>query len=120
MQEEIDTNGNFDNKQIPDGPSTFRILDVKKKYGKNDSPFYIWHLSSNGAEYDQVLMPNMMGGLLKALGYKETEKGKFVWDSDEVKGKTFVATVSHQPDKKDLNIIRQQMNDFKTDESIPF
>lgn len=120
MRETTDTNNNFPDKNIPDGTYTFKVLSATKKFSKKDNPFYVWKLERDGIACEQVLMPNMMGGLLRAIGCTETAPGKFDWDNEAVDGKTFVATVSHEPDKKDLNIMRQKMGDFKADESVPF
>lgn len=126
MRETTDTSNKYGNgKEIEDGQFDFTVVSVKKKYGGKDknSPFFVWTLTYgvNNEEVEQVLMPNMMGGLLKALSCTEIEPNKFDWDTDAQGGKQFTATVSHEPDKKDPSKIRQKMGDFKAVEgSIPF
>ena len=129
--EQTDTSPTYENKQIPDGEHTFKVVRVKSII-KGTTKLYVWTLeypaesiAEGGIRQDteqgeQVLLPSMMGDLLRVLGCKETSKNKFLWDSEEVVGDTFVATVSHEPDKKDPTKIRQQMTNFKDDENIPF
>lgn len=112
MIEEIDTNSNFERKEIPDGKHTFRVMDIRKA-----KTLYIWELSFDGQEGEQAFFGNEMGPLLKVLGCKETDKGKYAFDSEEIKGKTFTATVFREADKKDSSKIYQRMKDF-TD--LPF
>lgn len=113
MIEEIDTNSNFENKEIPDGRNSFRVMDVRKA-----KSLYVWELTyNNGQEGDQSFFANTMGPLLKVLGCKETDKGKYALNSEEVKGKSFTATVYREADKKDPSIIRQRMKDFS---DLPF
>lgn len=114
MQEELDTANQFDN-DLPDGKRTFRTLDVEKKVLQS-ATIYIWHLSYAGSDGeqktgDQVLLPSMMGPLLRVLGFKETAKDKFLWDRELAAGLTFVGVVSHEKDKK--GVVRQQMKDFE-------
>lgn len=113
IDEEIDTNSNFSNKEIPDGTHGFRVLGVKKH-----EAMYIWSLSyENGAEGEIVFFANNMGPLLKVLGCKETAPGKYKLESSVVDGVPFKATVYGEPDKKDKNIIRKRMKDF---DEVPF
>jgi len=120
MSREItDTNNKYANQELPDGRNCFKIESIEKKYGKNGGEFFIWKLKHDKGEGEQVLLPNMMGGLLRALGCTETEPNKFDWDTFEQSGKCFLATVSHKPDQKDPSKIRQHMSEFapvKTDE----
>jgi hypothetical protein len=120
--EMTDTANKYANKDLPDGTGLFRVNGVEKKYGKNGGEFFIWKLQFKGGEGEQVLLPNMMSGLLKVLGCEEVEPNKFRWDTNEQDGKTFEATVSRKPDLKDPNKIRQHMGDFKAvqDDLIPF
>ena len=113
MIEEIDTNSNFDNKEIPDGKHSFRVSGVRKA-----KLLYVWELTyENGEEGEQTFFGNTMGPLLKCLGCKETSKGVYSFNSDELKGKSFSASVYHEADKKDSSIIRQRMKDF---DELPF
>lgn len=120
MRETTDTTSRFADKSIPDGEHVFTVKNVKKKYGgaNKDKPFYVWLVSFKGKEGEQVLMPNMMGPLLKAIGCTEIKPGHYDWDTDAVEGKTFKATVSREPDKKDPSKMRQQMANFE--EELPF
>ncbi len=121
MREEIDTNSSYPDRDIPDGTYTFKVLSIDKKFGgpKKDKPFYVWNLRYEGIDAEQVLMPNLMGDLLKILGCTETSPGKFDWDREALEGKEFDATVSHAPDKKGK--MRQNMGDFKASSAdVPF
>jgi hypothetical protein len=120
-REQTDTNDNYPDRDIPDGTYTFKINSVTKRYGgaNKDKPFYSWKLEYAGVKGEQVLMPNMMGGLLKALKCTETKPGHYEWDTDLVVNQEFEATVTHETDKK--GVLRQQMGDFKAaKEDIPF
>lgn len=123
MRETLDTNARFADTSIPDGEHEFEVKSVTKKYGKKDVAFYVWTLLYKGGKGEQVLLPSMMGDLLRVLGCTETTKGHFEWDPELMEGKFFKATVSHEPDKKDPNITRQQMTGFQkvnqTDD-VPF
>jgi hypothetical protein len=114
-RELTDTNSKFSGKDIPDGSHQFKVVSVSKKYGgaNKDRAFFVWVLGYEGQTGEQVLMPNMMGDLLRILGCKETEPNKFDWDTEDVIYSQFVAVVSHEPDKKDPTKMRQQMKDFK-------
>lgn len=122
MRETLDTSSNFPDKNIPDGTYEFRVMSVVKKYGgaNKDKPFYVWLLTFGDNQAEQILMPNMMGDLLRVLGCKEVKQNHFDWDTDEVMGAKFTATVTHSPDKKDSSKIRQNMTEFKKTEDIPF
>ncbi len=122
-REQTDTNDSYPDKDIPDGTYEFKVLNVTKKMGgaNKDKPFYVWKLEYEGVKGEQVLMPNMMGGLLKALGCMETAPGKFDWDTELVANQVFSAKVTHAPDKKDPSKMRQQMSDFRAvKEEAPF
>ncbi len=70
-----------------------------------------------------MLWPNSEGELLKVLGSTEVSKGVYDWDTELVVGKKFIATVTHEPDKKKPDVIRQNMKGFKvakTEEEVPF
>src|SRR6266576_3007146 len=111
MEESIDTRGQFDTS-LPDGEREFRIEKITRKE-KGQTVFYVWQLSFDGEgdreTGEQVLLPSMMGDLLRVLGCKETARGKFDWDRDLLPGMSFIATISREPDKKKPEIIRQQM-----------
>lgn len=115
--ETTDTNSAYPDKAIGDGKHTFVVERVVGKplgnaYG------YVWTLEEKGKLYEQVLFGNEMGSLLKILGCKESAPGKYEWDTDEVKGKPFGVTVSHVPDKKKPDVMRQKFSEFT--EEIPF
>jgi len=118
MNETIDTRGQFDTA-LPDGEREFRVEKIMRRE-KGPTIMYIWQLSFEGEEEresgEQVLLLNMMGDLLRVLGCKETSPKKFDWDRDLLPGTFFIATVSHEPDKKDPTKIRQQMTGFKKSE----
>ena len=117
MREITDTTNMGD---LEDGQDVFTINKIEKRYGAKE--FFFFGLIGKKSEGSQILFPNMMGPLLRALKCTETETNKFDWDPDEQVGKKFVATVSHATDKKDVTKIRQHMSDFKqVDENdIPF
>lgn len=123
MSREItDTTNKYANQEISDGKWIFKVKEVNKKYGKNGGEFFIWKVEYQDGEGEQVLLPNMMAGLLRVLGCTETEPNKFDWDTNEQTGKAFWGTVSHKPDLKDPKIIRQHMGEFEgvKGEEIPF
>lgn len=120
-REQTDTNDNFPDRDIPDGTYQFKVVSVVKRLGgtNKDKPFYSWKLEYEDIKGEQVLMPNKMGDLLRALGCVETEKGKFDWDTELVVNQVFQATVTHKADKK--GVMRQEMSDFKAiKEEAPF
>lgn len=102
-QESTDTNSQF-NDDIPDGTYDFQVekvyaKDIKGKKG------YEWHLDYVNAEgVDQsgkvLTWPNQIGPLLKVLGCKETDPGKYQWETELMEGKTFKATIVHEKAKK--------------------
>lgn len=124
-RETTDTSNNFSAKEIPDGTHIFTVLKVTKRYGgpQKDKPFFVWELEYEDKQGEQVLLPNMMGDLLRVLGCKETGPNKFDWDTEDIVNSQFKATVSHSPDKKDPSKIRQEMRDFnkfEAESEIPF
>lgn len=124
MSREItNTTNKFANQELPEGRRRFIIAGpVEKKYGKNGGEFFMWPLQFEGGLGQQILLPNMMGDLLRTLGCNEPEPNKFDWDTMEQEGKAFVATVKRVPDRKDPKIIRQHMSEFANDENntVPF
>ncbi len=121
--ERTSTKGKFDNDPLPEGRREFMVAGpVEKKYGKNGGEFFVWKFQYEGGIGDQVLLPNMMAGLLRALKCEETEPNSFLWDTNEQEGKKVVATVSFAPDKKNPSVIRQHMGEFSNpdDNKIPF
>lgn len=121
-REMTDTTNKYQNQDLPDGRTAFRVVSVEKRYGKNNSEFFVWKLKHEKGEGDQLLMANMMAGLLRALKCDEVEPNKFDWDTFEQSGKAFLATVSHKPDDKNPTIIRQHMSEFAPidENEIPF
>ena len=115
--ETTDTRGLFPEKNIKDGKHTFTVEKVVGKqlgtaYG------YVWTLEEEGNLYEQVIFGNEMGDLLALLGFKKKDQGKYVWDTDEAKGKKFDVTVSHAPDKKKPEVLRQKFSNYE--ESLSF
>jgi hypothetical protein len=97
---------------LPDGKRNFLVESVEKRYGKNNGEFFIWKLTYDGGSGDVLILPNMMGGLLKILECTEIEPGKFDWSTEDQHGKMFNATVSHKPDAKDPSKIRTHIGEF--------
>lgn len=121
MRETLDTNDSYPDRDIPDGKYEFKVISVQKKYGgaAKDKPFYVWNLEYEGVKGEQVLMPNTMGPLLKALGCEEAKPGVYEWDTELMVNQVFSATVSHKMDKKGK--LRQEMSGFeKVKEDAPF
>lgn len=116
MMEDIDTTNKFE--PLPDGVGTFKIVKIEKFF--SPAEFWAFTLKHSKGEANQTFFANMLGPVLRVLDCEEYEPNKFRWDSDLQVGKSFVATVSHAPDKK--GIVRQHMSAFeKVDEnSIPF
>lgn len=123
MMEITDTSNSFMD-EIPDGEHQFKVVRVVKKYGTNNTPFYLWKLEYDGIEGNQIMLPSLMGDLLRILECKEISPNKFQWDTEDVAGLYFSAVISHEPDKKDPTKRRQNMAQFKkavlASEDIPF
>jgi hypothetical protein len=120
VREITSTTGKYESAPLPEGRRAFVVASApEKKYGKNSGAEYFqWKFQYEGGLGDQILLPNMMGGLLKALGCTETGPGVYDWDTSEVEGKAVIATVTISPDKKDPTKMRQRMSDFaKPDDS---
>lgn len=126
MNETIDTRGQFDTS-LPDGEREFRVEEIRR-LEKGTTVMYVWRVSFdvNGEreEGEQVLLPSMMGDLLRVLGCKEVSPKKFDWDRDLLIGTCFIATISREPDRKKPEVIRQQMTGFKksdkNSDDVPF
>lgn len=111
--ETTDTNSDYVKKPIPDGEYTFTVIYVERV--EKVPGLYEWQFScSDGQDYEVGLFKTEMGGLLRVLGFQETEKGKFTWDTVDAEKKSFVATAYQVADKKDPSIMRQKLKDFKT------
>ena len=119
-----DTNNQF-NDSIPDGTYDFSVQRVVRKEIKGKRA-YEWTLDYDGGQGKVLTWPNQVGPLLALLGAKEDaeKKGHYLWETDMMTGKTFKATISHDPDKKDPNKVYQNMKEFKATEKktddIPF
>lgn len=124
MSREItDTKNKYANQELPEGRRRFVVAaPVEKKYGKKGGEFFVWTLQHEGGLGQQILLPNMMGELLRTLGCDEPEPNKFDWDTNEQEGKAFIATIKLVPDKNDSKIVRQHMSEYANDENntIPF
>jgi hypothetical protein len=103
MIEEIDTNNDFSNKIIPDGPHHFKVLGVRKV--KNS---YAWALAyEDGAEGEILLFGNQMGPLLQALGCAEgSSPGKYVLNTDITNGGVFDAVIYEEKGYKRMKDIK--------------
>jgi hypothetical protein len=116
--ESTDTNSQYPNKEIPDGRHNFTVEKVVgKTLGKAYG--YVWTLEEKEVLYEQVLFGSEMKELLKILKCNEVSPGKFEWDTDQVNGLSFSVDVSHVPDKKKPDVMRQKFSNYKEDE-IPF
>lgn len=125
MSHEVtDTSNKYANQALPEGRRKFIVAGpVEKKYGKKGGEFFIWKLQFDGGIGEQVLLPNMMGPLLRVLGCSESEPNKFDWDTNEQEGKAFMATVKLVPDAKDPKVVRQHLAEIENvteDSGIPF
>ena len=81
---------------------------------------HVWTLEEKDVLYEQVLFGNEMKDLLKILGCNESSPGKYEWDTDTVIGKSFEVMVSHVPDKKKPDVMRQKFTEFKAEDALPF
>lgn len=126
-RETLDTNQK-QKGNIEDGTWNFEAVSMTKKYGgaNKDVPYFLLKVRYVEGDGEQILLPNMMGPLLRLLGAKEVKPNKFDFDTDDFQGFRFSATVSHEPDKKDPTKIRQHMGSFglpmgeKKEAEIPF
>lgn len=119
-RESTDTNSDFANEPIEDGRKTFKVISVRK-HMKGDTKMYFWELEYEGNQGTQLLLPSMMGDLLRVLGCTETKKNEFDWETELMEGKSFEATVVHAVDKK--GVMRQNMSEFaasKKEDEVPF
>jgi hypothetical protein len=117
--ETTDTNSLYPNKNIEDGTHTFTVEKVvSKELGKAHG--YVWTLQENGVLYEQVLFGNEMKDLLKILGFAEISPNKFQWDTDQAVGQSFIVDVSHIPDKKKPDVMRQKFSNYKSESDTPF
>lgn len=95
MIQEINTNNDYSDKEIPDGRRKFTVVaGSPRKVGKT----YFWTFSYTSDEGEQKngdigFFPNTMGPLLKALGCQETETGKYTLNSDLTDGGSIEAEV---------------------------
>lgn len=121
MREITDTRDRFASDPLPEGTNRFVVAaEPKKKMNANGNEYWIWRFQWDKGIGDQIMLPNMMGGLLKTLGFKEIEPKKFDWDTLECEGKAVLATVRYEQDKKDPTKTRCHMGDFQADSEIPF
>lgn len=126
-RETTDASPNYGNKEIEDGSWDFTIKKITvKMVGPNkDTKSYILKVSYEKGDGEQMLLPSMIGPLLRLLGAKETQPNIFDWDTEDYDGQKFNATVSHEEDKKDPSKMRQKMGKFqppmkKSTDDIPF
>lgn len=123
VRESVDTSRKS-GKEIEDGTWNFTGIAMTKKYGgKNkDVPFYVLAVKYEKGDAEQILLPNMMGPLLRLMGAKETAPNQFDFDTDDFFGFKYQATVTSAADKKDPSKIRKHMGDFKEAEKdeVPF
>lgn len=118
------TASKYESAPLPEGRRAFIVAaPPEKKYGKNTgSEYFKWKFQYDGGVGEQIMLPNMMAGLLRALECQEIEPNKFDWETEAVEGKCVIASVSISPDKKDPTKMRQHMSEFAKpdDSSIPF
>jgi hypothetical protein len=118
--ETTDTSGQYPNKNITDGKHNFTVEKVISKQLGN-AHGYVWTLEENGQLYEQVLFGNEMGELLTLLGFQKGGDNKFHWETEEAKGKSFDVVVSHVPDKKKPDVMRQKFSNYTAESNdIPF
>jgi hypothetical protein len=118
-----DTNSQFGD-EIPNGTYDFKVEKVVRKEISGKKA-YEWTLNYDEGQGKVLTWPSQVGPLLLLLGAKEDpeKKGHYLWETDLMTGKTFKATISHDPDKKNPSKIYQNMKDFKKSEvteDIPF
>lgn len=98
MKHETDTSSNF---LFPAGHyEQATILGVEKKDIPGGYVIYEWEFQTDAYTGKIGLFSSGMGELLKALGADEHEPNKFIWDDDDVVGKSVSFTVEHSTDKK--------------------
>jgi hypothetical protein len=103
MIEEVDTNSNFGDKVIPDGPHHFKVIAIRKV--KNSYAFSLAY--DDGASGEILLFANMIGPLLKALGCAEgSAPGKYVLNTDITTGGEFDATIYEEKGYKRIKDIK--------------
>lgn len=122
-QEATDTNSQF-NDDIKDGTYEFEVVQVVRKEIKGKKA-YEWTLEHEDGQGKVLTWPNQVGPLLAILGAKEDadKKGHYLWETEMMAGKTFRATISHDPDKKNPAKVYQNMKDFQKsgkEEDVPF
>jgi len=110
---------------IPEGTRKFIISGpLKKMYVGKDKTMemFIVPVQFDEGLGEQAFLAGMMGNFLRAMGCKEVSKNVFDFDTEEFEGKTFMATVTHYPDKKDPSKMRSNMSEFSTpkEDEIPF
>lgn len=109
----------------PEGDHSFTIIKpVLKKMSDRGKPYYIFtfeYLHEGTLKtHKEFYMPWMAGEIIKAVGGKEVEgkKGVYEWDKDAVVGKKIKATIVHEPDFKDKTKVRAKMTNPV--EEVPF
>lgn len=122
-RERTNTAGRLD--ILPEGTNEFMIAGPVKKFfvGPNkDIDMFVFPLQFDGGIGEQAFLPNMLGPLLRDLGCQEVSKNVFYWDTDDLEGKKFTATVTHFQDSKDPSITRSKMEIIPTERrpEIPF
>lgn len=115
MIEEIDTNSNFSNKELPLGKRVWRIENCRKKDALN-----ILKLSYDGGQGEVALFGNQMGELFKLCGFTETKKGVYAVDRELMQGIEFEAEVYEEADKKTGKVYKRMKDYAKVGEDVPF
>jgi hypothetical protein len=103
MIEEIDTNNDFSNKVIPDGPHHCKVINTRKvKSG------FVFALAYDGDQSGEIMLfGNQMGDLLKALGCAEgSAPGKYVLNTDITDGGEFDAVFFTEKNYKRMKDIK--------------
>ena len=120
MRKTTDTNPKYAERDIPDGEHEFEVIKVVD--GPKGSDRWVLRYDMD-VEGEQLLWPNDEGPLLRTLGCTEISAGVFDWETELMEGKKFIATVTHEADKKKPDVIRQKMRNFKASkeaDEVPF
>ena len=114
---ELDTNRDL----FPEGKFRFRISEVPEEGVTNNGnyPFFKFSFMApvEGEEqpYQERFMRWTMGPLCRALGFKETRPGKFIFEPTECLGREVEATIAHEKIEKGASAgqVVARMKDIK-------
>lgn len=97
---------------LPEGTQQFMVCGEVKIKPISNGDLYLVPLQFTGGMAEQAFFANNIGPLLRALGCTETSPDCFDWDTTELEGRTFTATITHKADKNDSTKIRSNMSDI--------